>query len=133
VLIPKSELDSLNDENAIETDSENETLTDDESSTGSSDGKPKPTKTERIIIGNYTQDQALQLNGPIGKDLWAHISRIKICGNRAVGQSIQVNYRTTFRALEVAAKLQRQNIAAANQAANDSRPRTVRHDSVIEQ
>jgi hypothetical protein len=42
-----------------------------------------------------TQDQAVQVNGPIGEDLWKDISRLEIRDNRALGRSIQINYATT--------------------------------------
>ena len=48
--------------------------------------------TERKILNNVSQFQALQINAPIGKDIWAHIDRLVIENNRADGLSTQVNY-----------------------------------------
>ena len=46
----------------------------------------------RIIIGNLTRLQALQINGPIGEDEWKTISHLEIRDNEAGLASSQVNY-----------------------------------------
>ncbi|PYI17757.1 hypothetical protein BO99DRAFT_414081 [Aspergillus violaceofuscus CBS 115571] len=61
-------------------------------------GPPGPSSSssssnmERIIENNLTQQQALQINGPVGEDRWKSISRLVVRQNRATGTSTQVNY-----------------------------------------
>ncbi|CAG8279863.1 unnamed protein product [Penicillium olsonii] len=58
--------------------------------------------TTRIIIGNLTRSQALQINGPVGEDEWKSISHLEIRDNEAGLASSQVNYpvsRTVFASL----------------------------------
>ncbi|CAG8077951.1 unnamed protein product [Penicillium olsonii] len=58
--------------------------------------------TTRIIIGNLTRSQALQINGPVGEDEWKSISHLEIRDNQAGLASSQVNYpvsRTVFASL----------------------------------
>lgn len=82
-----ADLKQLNDES----DSEDGTLVSENGSAASSDGDAQ-LKTERIIIGNMTEDQALMLNSPIGKDIWKNISRLEIRDNHAKGSSTMINY-----------------------------------------
>jgi hypothetical protein len=56
--------------------------------------------SERIIVGNSTQDQAFQINGAAGEDIWQDISRIEIRNNIATGSSFQINHATTFEVLK---------------------------------
>ncbi|KGO78134.1 hypothetical protein PITC_034820 [Penicillium italicum] len=59
-------------------------------------------ESTRIIIGNFTKLQALQINGPVGKDMWKAISHLEIRDNEAGLASSQVNYPvsgTVFAAL----------------------------------
>jgi hypothetical protein len=44
---------------------------------------------DRIIIGNTTQDSAIQLLGPVGKDLWEDV-RVRVENNSAYGRAIQI-------------------------------------------
>ncbi|KAJ9488567.1 hypothetical protein VN97_g4720 [Penicillium thymicola] len=46
----------------------------------------------RMIIGNLTRLQALQINGPVGEDEWKTISHIDIRDNEAGLASSQVNF-----------------------------------------
>jgi hypothetical protein len=58
--------------------------------------------TERTIVNNLTRVQALQINGPLGEDIWKSISRLEIRDNEAGPISTQVNYPvslSTFYAL----------------------------------
>ncbi|KAK4868925.1 hypothetical protein LT330_006534 [Penicillium expansum] len=48
--------------------------------------------TTRIISNNLTRGQALQINGPIGRDEWTAISHLEIRNNEAESDSTQVNY-----------------------------------------
>ncbi|KAJ5484303.1 hypothetical protein N7453_012257 [Penicillium expansum] len=48
--------------------------------------------TTRTIIGNLARLQALQINGPVGKDEWKTISHLEIRDNEAGPASSQVNY-----------------------------------------
>lgn len=49
-------------------------------------------KSTRIIIGNLTRLQALQINGPVGEDEWKSISHLEIRDNEAGTASSQANY-----------------------------------------
>ncbi|RAK72390.1 uncharacterized protein BO72DRAFT_463071 [Aspergillus fijiensis CBS 313.89] len=59
---------------------------------GPPEGSSSSSSTERIIENNLTQQQALQINGPVGEDRWKSISRLVIRQNKATGTSTQVNY-----------------------------------------
>lgn len=48
--------------------------------------------TSRVITGNLTRLQALQINGPVGEDEWKTISHLEIRDNEAGPGSSQVNY-----------------------------------------
>jgi hypothetical protein len=50
---------------------------------------------DRIIIGNTAQDSAVQLLGPVGKDLWEDV-RVRIENNTASGHAAQFAYPTDF-------------------------------------
>ena len=49
-------------------------------------------RTSRVIVGNLTRLQALQVNGPVGEDEWKTISHLEIRDNTAGLASSQVNY-----------------------------------------
>ncbi|KAM0285980.1 hypothetical protein ACHAQH_001169 [Verticillium albo-atrum] len=49
----------------------------------------------RIIVGNTAQDLAIQLLGPVGKDLWEN-ARVRIENNKASGQAVQIANSTDF-------------------------------------
>lgn len=55
-----------------------------------------PKRLERIILRNMTRDQSLQINGPVGEDIWKDITRLEIRENEADGFSTQVNYPITI-------------------------------------
>jgi hypothetical protein len=44
---------------------------------------------DRIIVGNATQDSAIQLLGPVGKDLWEDV-RVRVENNTATGHAVQI-------------------------------------------
>jgi hypothetical protein len=50
---------------------------------------------DRIIVGNTALDSAVQLLGPVGKDLWEDI-RVRIENNTASGNAAQFAYPTDF-------------------------------------
>lgn len=52
---------------------------------------PFPRLERRDTIGNFTRDQALQINGPVGEMQWLKLSNINIIDNSARDRSIQVN------------------------------------------
>lgn len=61
-------------------------------------GKLVPNEgASRIIVGNMTRLQALQINGPVGEDEWISISHLEVKDNNAVAVSTQVNYPVSFR------------------------------------
>jgi hypothetical protein len=49
----------------------------------------------RIIVGNTARDSAVQLLGPVGKDLWEDV-RVRIENNTASGHAAQFAYPTDF-------------------------------------
>ena len=49
----------------------------------------------RIIVDNITEQQALQVNGPIGEDIWRDVNHLEIGHNKASGNSTQFNYPIT--------------------------------------
>jgi hypothetical protein len=50
---------------------------------------------DRIIVGNTARDSAVQLLGPVGKDLWEDV-RVRIENNTASGHAAQFAYPTDF-------------------------------------
>jgi hypothetical protein len=48
--------------------------------------------TSRIVVDNVTEEQALQINGPVGEKGWWEASHVMIRNNQASGNSIQVNH-----------------------------------------
>ncbi|KAH7356406.1 hypothetical protein BKA65DRAFT_592024 [Rhexocercosporidium sp. MPI-PUGE-AT-0058] len=50
---------------------------------------------DRLIVGNIAKDSAVQLLGPVGKDMWEGV-RVRIQNNKASGQSAQFVYPTDF-------------------------------------
>jgi hypothetical protein len=82
-------------ENATDEDSEDETLIDDSDSSTSSTSR-KLASTERIILYNMARDQALQINAPMGNDIWKTVHRIVIKNNTAEGDAVQINHTNTL-------------------------------------
>jgi len=56
--------------------------------------------TSRIVIDNFTEEQALQINGPIGEKGWWEVSHLEIKNNKAGGRSTQVNHGTSMAVFE---------------------------------
>lgn len=50
---------------------------------------------DRIIVGNTARDSAVQLLGPVGRDLWEDV-RVRIEKNTASGHAAQFVYPTNF-------------------------------------
>lgn len=50
---------------------------------------------DRIVVGNTALDSAIQLFGPIGKDLWEDI-HVRTENNTASGHAAQIAYPTDF-------------------------------------
>jgi hypothetical protein len=69
--------------------------------------------TERIIVCNMTEEQALMFNAPIGKDVWEKVNRIVIKENTAQGQSTMFNYPISFKVAKHFTGSQGTKIAAA--------------------
>lgn len=44
---------------------------------------------DRVIVGNISQGSAIQLLGPVGKDLWEDV-RVRVEKNTASGRAIQI-------------------------------------------
>jgi len=60
-----------------------------------SDGALGDGTMDRIIVGNTARDSAVQLLGPVGKDLWEDV-RVSIEHNTASGHATQIVYPTDF-------------------------------------
>jgi hypothetical protein len=82
--------DAVDDQN-----SDDETLVDDSDSSTGSETKMRAS-IERIVLSNMAKDQAIQINAPIGKDIWKNIDRIIIKNNIAEDNAIQLNYSNTL-------------------------------------
>ena len=54
---------------------------------------------DRIIIKNSAQDSAVQILGPIGKDIWGGLS-VRVEENKAKNKAVQVAYATDFETLK---------------------------------
>jgi hypothetical protein len=91
-----ADLKSLRDA-ATDSDSEDETLIDDSDSSTSSKPK-KRVSIERIILRNMAKNQAMQINAPVGEDIWKSIDRIVIEDNIAEDEAVQINYPNTLEA-----------------------------------
>lgn len=50
---------------------------------------------DRIIVGNMARGSAIQLLGPVGRDLWEDM-RVRIENNTASGYAAQFAYPTDF-------------------------------------
>jgi hypothetical protein len=94
VLLTPADLRTLR-ENATDEDSEDETLVDDSDSSTSSTSR-KLASTERIILYNMARNQALQINAPMGNDIWKTVHRIVIKNNTAEGDAVQINHTNTL-------------------------------------
>ncbi|KAH7381149.1 hypothetical protein DE146DRAFT_277879 [Phaeosphaeria sp. MPI-PUGE-AT-0046c] len=70
--------------------------------------------TKRVVRDNETQHLALQINGPIERDMYKDVNCIVIKGNKASNHSIQTNYPVS---LEVAMRLFdiKEKLSAAHQ------------------
>lgn len=59
-----------------------------------------PVRLERIVLNNMAENQALQLNAPVGRDMWKSLAgRIEIRDNVAKDDATQVNYATDLETL----------------------------------
>ena len=47
--------------------------------------------TTRVIVGNLTEGQALQINGQVGQENWYAVSNLEIRNNKATGKATQIN------------------------------------------
>lgn len=56
-------------------------------------------ETNRTVRDNEASQYALQVNTPVGQDLWEEVSTVKIERNRATGHASQLNYPTSLEAL----------------------------------
>ncbi|RGP69895.1 hypothetical protein FLONG3_7651 [Fusarium longipes] len=52
----------------------------------------------RIVMDNLTEDQALQINGPIGQEGWREVAHLEIRNNKASGNAMQVNHGMSIEA-----------------------------------
>lgn len=58
---------------------------------------PRP-NASRTVRGNQASHHALQVNTPIGQDIWEDVSTVRIEDNRAMGFASQLNYPTSAEA-----------------------------------
>ncbi|RSL68757.1 hypothetical protein CEP53_002454 [Fusarium sp. AF-6] len=56
----------------------------------------KKPATERIILNNVARFQAIQINAPLGEDIWANVDRLVVENNQADALSTQINYPMTL-------------------------------------
>jgi len=77
----------------------NSEMTSTVSNTQSATKSPKSPSLSQIILDNVTLEQALQINGSVGGKIWQNI-RIEIRGNKASGQSTQVNHTISDEAFD---------------------------------
>lgn len=54
---------------------------------------------DRIIVGNSARDSAIQLLGPVGRDMWEDV-RVRIERNTASGHAAQFIYPTSLAAFK---------------------------------
>ncbi|KAF1922177.1 uncharacterized protein M421DRAFT_132562 [Didymella exigua CBS 183.55] len=74
---------------------DNEIIVDDSDSSTGSETK-KRASIERIILSNMAKNQAIQINAPLGKDIWKNVDRIVIKNNIAEHDAVQINYNNTL-------------------------------------
>jgi hypothetical protein len=111
---------------ADDQNSDDETLVDDsDSSTGSE--TRKRALIERIVLSNMAKDQAIQINAPLGKDIWKDVDRTIIKNNVAEHDAVQVNYINTLEDTMALMKL-RSELSIAAQRNKSSH---TRRDSVM--
>jgi hypothetical protein len=82
--------DAADDQN-----SDDETLVDDSDSSTGSETKRRAS-IERIVLNNMARDQAIQINAPLGKDIWKNVDRTVIKNNTAENDAVQINYINTL-------------------------------------
>ncbi|USP80349.1 hypothetical protein yc1106_07623 [Curvularia clavata] len=86
VPLTRAELKSLENDASNSECSEDETLVDE-----SEEKQPNGIfKTERILSNNESHDESVQINGPVEKDLWKHISRLEIKDNHSKDKKYSV-------------------------------------------
>ncbi|KAL9083441.1 MAG: hypothetical protein Q9165_008517 [Trypethelium subeluteriae] len=68
----------------------------DDPDAGASPRRGTAGSVERIICNNTTEPLALMVNGPIGEDLYRHVSRLEVKDNIAKEEDIQINYATSM-------------------------------------
>jgi hypothetical protein len=81
---------------------------------------------ERIILSNMAKNQAIQINAPIGKDIWKNVDRIVIKNNIAENDAVQINYLSTLEDTMALMKLR----SKLNIAEQQSKLSYTRRDSV---
>jgi hypothetical protein len=114
-----ADLKSLRDA-AADSDSEDETLIDDSDSSTSSKSK-KRVSIERIILRNMAKNQAMQINAPVGEDIWKSIDRIVIEDNIAEDEAVQINYPNTLEAMMTLLRLKNEMSTARQEKSSYKR------------
>ena len=105
---------------ATDSDSEDETLVDDSDSSISSKPK-KRVSTERIILRNMAKNQAMQINAPVGTDIWKSIDRIVIEDNIAQDEAVQINYSNSLEVMIALLRLNNEMITARQEKSSYKR------------
>jgi hypothetical protein len=119
VPLTRADLKSLRDA-ATDSDSEDETLVDDSDSSTSSKPK-KRVPTERIILRNMAKNQAMQINAPVGTDIWKIIDRIVIEDNIAEDDAVQINYSNSLEVMMTLLKFNSETITARQEKSSYKR------------
>jgi hypothetical protein len=92
-------------------------------------GAPLDAKAiERIIIGNSSEGQAIQLNAPIGEDLWREIS-VRIENNMAGGNSTQFNFPSKWETTKYMLERQERLIAEERKERREAEERKERREA----
>jgi hypothetical protein len=125
VLLTPADWRSLRDA-ADDQNSDDETFVDDSDSSTGSETKRR-VSTERIILNNMSKSQAMQINAPMGRDIWKMIDRIVIQNNVAEDGAVQINYTNTLEDTMALIRLNNEFRIAAQQ--NESFQK--RRDSVM--
>jgi hypothetical protein len=125
VLLTPADWRSLRDA-ADDQNSDDETFVDDSDSSTGSETKRR-VSTERIILNNMAKSQAMQINAPMGRDIWKMIDRIVIQNNVAEDGAVQINYTNTLEDTMALIRLNNEFRIAAQQ--NESFQK--RRDSVM--
>ena len=82
-----------------------------EAATGTPGEPLERSQLDRIIIRNVSRDLAIQINAPIGEDVWKGL-KVQVSDNKAFGSSLQVNWQMSRDDVQRLQEDQRSKMAA---------------------